>query len=1148
MANSFISDAAAASNLFGELLSLTQHLSDYREAYRGLNRVFMQCLNLQTRDVALHFGGPFAQTDYLLKEHKAPLSLRVRVNDARVRLRRQRTLQDATLQDCFWHDAKAIGQFISFLFQQPVPESLAVHFPDDRRTQHGLLTRDCLRVIVNRWDDHFLYATTDELGAAEVQIFYGGTSEHQVYKDWDWQYLRPLLTEGCQLNLVRPRQQDGILYPELLILEPDYLADISAIAACFESYGTSYLNHLVGKLRPSPNSQAIVLGNLASQFLDESLYLFPGECSYQQSVHEFFKNHAMSLLTADLQPDFHHNALFQKQNIHHIIHEVLPAVFKNDGIRQFDSSEIIVEPSFFSEMLGIQGRMDFLQLDQKILIEQKSGKAGYPEHDPPQPQEKHYVQLLLYLLLLRYNHRARYEQNGRNTHSLLLYSRYQHGLVELGFAPELVFRALQVRNELVAHEFRYAHDIEPFLRDLTADDLNLNHCGGVLWQKYQQPQLQALLEPIHAATDLERAYYFRFLTFLQTEQLMAKVGGQKKENAGFADKWHSTLEEKLLAGNIYCGLELVSPEPSFAGKVEQVVLHFTDQPDHDISNFRRGDIVILYPYAEDEEPDLRRQMVFRATIVSLQNECIVLGLRASQSNAQAFWHQGQRKWAIEHDFLESSFSSLFRGMHSLLSAPQERRDLLLLQRAPRCDQSLTLCGDYGPFNELCLRVKQARDLFLIIGPPGTGKTSYGLLYALQEELRTGHSPVLLLAYTNRAVDEICSKLTTADIEFIRIGSPFSCDEAYHSSLWDVKAQACRNVNELRRLILHTPVIVGTTTSLTTHLNLFQLKTFSLAIIDEASQILEPHLMGLLCATTADGTPAIQRFILIGDHKQLPAVVQQSREESRVDDARLQAIHLTNCRLSLFERLLQRYRHDPAVTYMLTRQGRMHPAIAEFPNTAFYLNQLQAVPCPHQTQELPPPRAGHHGIAELLHTRRIAFVAVEPSSQTPSDKVNTHEAQAIAATARHIYLQTQDTFSPSQTVGVIVPYRNQIAEVRKAIGQYDIAALQEITIDTVERFQGSQRDYILYGFTIQKPYQMDFLTDNVFEEDGCIIDRKLNVAMTRAREHLYIFGNPALLSQNVTFARLMSFLRDRDSYLQLPLADYLQGAFAVTPLN
>ena len=200
---------------------------------------------------------------------------------------------------------------------------------------------------------------------------------------------------------------------------------------------------------------------------------------------------------------------------------------------------------------------------------------------------------------------------------------------------------------------------------------------------------------------------------------------------------------------------------------------------------------------------------------------------------------------------------------------------------------------------------------------------------------------------------------------------------------------------------------------------------------------------------------------------------------------------------------------------------MHPSIADFPNRAFYQGRLQAVPCPHQTRELPQTDRPLTSLSDLLCYSRVAFVPVSAPERSTSDKVNIPEAEVIAQAVQIVYEQNAATFSAAQTVGVIVPYRGQIAAVRQMLERSGIAALRDVTIDTVERFQGSQRDYIIYGFTIQKPYQLDFLTDYAFEEDGSVIDRKLNVAMTRAREHLLLVGNPALLRQNPTFAQLLN---------------------------
>ena len=92
-------------------------------------------------------------------------------------------------------------------------------------------------------------------------------------------------------------------------------------------------------------------------------------------------------------------------------------------------------------------------------------------------------------------------------------------------------------------------------------------------------------------------------------------------------------------------------------------------------------------------------------------------------------------------------------------------------------------------------------------------------------------------------------------------------------------------------------------------------------------------------------------------------------------------------------------------------------------------------------------------------------------------------------------------------------------VYNLLAESGIEALQHITVDTVERYQGSQRDVIIYGFTVQKPYQLDFLCSQTFQEGDVLIDRKLNVALTRAREQIVLIGNPQLLALNPVLGEL-----------------------------
>ena len=105
------------------------------------------------------------------------------------------------------------------------------------------------------------------------------------------------------------------------------------------------------------------------------------------------------------------------------------------------------------------------------------------------------------------------------------------------------------------------------------------------------------------------------------------------------------------------------------------------------------------------------------------------------------------------------------------------------------------------------------------------------------------------------------------------------------------------------------------------------------------------------------------------------------------------------------------------------------------------------------------------------------------------------------------------------MGIITPYRSQIALIKQEIARLNIPALNEILIDTVERFQGSERDIIIYSFCVNYPYQLKFLS-NLTEDNGILIDRKLNVAMTRARKQMFITGVPDLLELNPIYLSLI----------------------------
>jgi hypothetical protein len=608
-------------------------------------------------------------------------------------------------------------------------------------------------------------------------------------------------------------------------------------------------------------------------------------------------------------------------------------------------------------------------------------------------------------------------------------------------------------------------------------------------------------------TPLERTYFYTLYNFITKELYTSKSGDVNCESrTGASALWLSTLDEKRDAGEILYDLTIVENHASQAHKAF-IILSIPQYEETFLPNFRNGDVVVLYERNNGMD-NVTNKMVFKGNIESITDNELRIRLRAAQQNPLVFPENS--RYAVEHDTMDTTFRSMYLGLSSFMDANPERRELLLGQRPPRFDMAYEdrITRTTDDFERVALKAEAACDYFLLVGPPGTGKTSRALRRMVEHFYACPSTQVLLLAYTNRAVDEICRSLSAIlpQVDYIRVGSELSCDARFRKHLLENVLAECNNRREVNIRMADCRIYVGTVASIASKPELFKLKHFDVAIVDEATQILEPQLLGILCARFKDGRNGIGKFILIGDHKQLPAVVLQSNEQSEVHDEGLRRIGLYNLKDSLFERLYRFHlqeEHCRAVD-MLCRQGRMHPGVASFPNREFYAGKLEALGLPHQLENVDAP---------------VRFIPSERDTESVSGKTNRNEARIVAQLAADVYHLYKETFEVNRTLGVITPYRSQIALIRKEIQALGISALNEISVDTVERYQGSERDVIIYSFCVNYLYQLKFLP-NLTEENGVWIDRKLNVALTRARRQLYITGVPDILSHNLIYRRLI----------------------------
>ncbi|RZK46405.1 MAG: DNA helicase, partial [Hymenobacter sp.] len=369
--------------------------------------------------------------------------------------------------------------------------------------------------------------------------------------------------------------------------------------------------------------------------------------------------------------------------------------------------------------------------------------------------------------------------------------------------------------------------------------------------------------------------------------------------------------------------------------------------------------------------------------------------------------------ALEPDTYDT-FRREWAGLSAFLGLAPERRQRLMARTGPRPPEGWDAAAPPAiTAPEVVARALAAPDWFVLCGPPGTGKTR-AVLRELAERLYKDDKQALLAAYTNRAVDEICEQLVAANLPFIRVGSRLGTSAQYRPYLLDNMIRDCPNRQTVRARLTSCPFYVGTVASLLGKPELFLLKQFDLAVVDEASQVLEGPMLALLAK--------VPKFILIGDHRQLPAVVTQEPEASAIapEAAGLlrQELGLSNLRNSYFERLFKRAEaHWPHAHGTLADHYRMHSELVALVNDDFYEGLLR---CPMLWQHEPLSRPTWPAPADAFQQRiqheRLIFVPTRRQPEDLSMKESAQEAELAARAAAYVAQGYGRDFNPESTLG------------------------------------------------------------------------------------------------------------------------------------
>ncbi|HRI60584.1 MAG TPA: AAA domain-containing protein, partial [Saprospiraceae bacterium] len=786
-----------------------------------------------------------------------------------------------------------------------------------------------------------------------------------------------------------------------------------------------------------------------------------------------------------------------------------------------------LEPTFFSEQYGIQGRLDLFYRteDKAAIVELKSGTPFKPNSYGI--QRSHFTQTLLYDLLVRSVYGSSIDPA-----KYILYSGVD--LNHLRFAPTVApeqWEALQLRNQLIALE-RLLTQIKPGDETVSVfGRLRATNGKGFMERDFGR------FETAYSALSIvEKKYFNAFTGFIAREHWLSKAGEEGSDASnGHAMLWRSSFAEKQQAFSILSHLEILEnradqPEPS-------VIFKKTDNT-NPLANFRVGDIAVLYPALEKSDTVLRNQVI-KCTITELGKEQVTVQLRYRQHNLKPF--DTEAYWCLESDLMDTGFAAMYRGLLEWAEAGREKRGLLLGNTSPvnpTPDPSPTGRGAvaYTATNAAAYtterstaplpvgegsgvgltRITQSHNYFLLWGPPGTGKTSVMLRDLAAWVLNETSDNLLLLAYTNRAVDEICEALDSISSDmrsqYLRIGAKYSTGERFREQLLSVKIAGATNRADLRAILEKHRIFVSTVASFGQNEGLLKLKKFQRLIVDEASQILEPQLIGLLTR--------FEHFILIGDHRQLPAVTTQRPETTAVQDSDLNGIGLYDLRDSYFERLYRRcIEQGWHWAYgQLDRQGRMHTEIMDFPNRHFYEGKLQTLSQEDRHYQCLPlayaSQAFDSVFEKIIAEKRVVFLPTTAEEHLPNQKTNRAEAELTARLVllfKQLWETNGKTWHPAKTLGIITPWRAQIAQLRESLAAAGLDP-DEITIDTVERYQGGAREIIIISTCVNSEYQLTSLVN--LSGEG--VDRKMNVALTRAREHLIMLGNEEILRKDVRY--------------------------------
>ena len=622
---------------------------------------------------------------------------------------------------------------------------------------------------------------------------------------------------------------------------------------------------------------------------------------------------------------------------------------------------------------------------------------------------------------------------------------------------------------------------------------------------------------------------------LQQQRLLLQLEYQTEKEAFRKQTEETGIERKVKRGDAWYPLKVGK---SYYNSLNQLVIEVFRTADQDIEHtFEFGKTVLFFSCQNNQTI---KYLPFTGTVSYVDGDRMVCVL---PNEGYSVTLQHTENLGVQLSFDETSYRLMIEALDRAIKGRGRLGELRDLFYSHRPVETFVFQPMHFPYlnatqEDAVNRVLRAKDVAIVHGPPGTGKTTT-LVEAIRETLMR-ESQVLVCAQSNMAVDWISEKLVDRGINVLRIGNPtrvndkmlsFTYERRFEAHpdyphLWAIR-KAIRELRGKRREkrgeSFHQKLesLKSRATELEIRINneLFsEARVIACTLVGAANRLLDGQKFGtLFIDEAAQALEAacwipmrrVSRVILAGDHCQLPPTVKSI--------AALKA----GLGKTLMERLVET--HPEAVT-LLKIQYRMNDDIMRFSSNYFYDGQVESAP-----------NVKYRGILDL----DVAMEWVNPSENSENSenseyseksfkesfigesfgRINKEEAELTLNTLQQYFerIGKQRLLDERIDVGIISPYRAQVQYLRRLLMKREFFKpfRRQISVNTVDGFQGQERDIIVLSMVRSNDEgQIGFLRDL----------RRMNVAITRARMKVIILGDVPTLTRHPFYRQLWKYVQ------------------------